>query len=147
MLEGNVLAGNYGVNRALCRNASASSPYSQAYVGEPLSIANVRRSGSTLLVVDSGYSLICWWHATAEPPVTLGDHSIENTAYVPGLEINKDRDLWPGQSKDAIAGRHPNKTVNVGYVDGAVVPEKAGDLLVEQYDPNAWDYSPLWGPG
>lgn len=145
MLKGNLLAGNYGVNRALCTNVTASSPYDPAYVGEPLSITNVRRPASALLVVDSGYSLICWWHATAEPPVTLGDHSIEDTAYVPGLEINKDRILWPGQTVDAIAGRHPNKTVNVGYVDGQVVLEKAGALLVEQYDPNAWDYSPLWG--
>jgi len=72
--------------------------------------------------------------------------SIQDSAYIPGLEINADRKLWPGQTRDAIGGRHPNKTVNVGFVDGHVARKKASELLVEKTGEDDYDYSPLWGP-
>jgi prepilin-type N-terminal cleavage/methylation domain-containing protein/prepilin-type processing-associated H-X9-DG protein len=144
-LKPSVLVGNYGVNRALCPTASwpGITPVQKAFVGAPLSTGSLSHPGSTLLLADSGYSLICWWQATAEPPAPLGDEYIEDTSYVPGLEINKDRNLWPGQSADAIGGRHPNKTVNVGFADGHTACRKASELLVEKTEAG-YTNSLLW---
>jgi prepilin-type processing-associated H-X9-DG protein len=99
----------------------------------------------TLLIVDSSYCIISWWHVTDVPPVTL-DNTIEDTAYIPGLEINKDRDLWAGQEEDAVDGRHPNKTVNIGYVDGHSGRTRANDLLVKKTVDAYTNKSPLWSP-
>jgi prepilin-type processing-associated H-X9-DG protein len=89
--------------------------------------------------------MINWWHATDSPPVSLSS-IIEDTAYIPGLCINKDRLLWPGEEWDAINGRHPNRTVNVGFVDGHVSRTKADDLLVERAGDSYKNLSPLWLP-
>jgi len=145
MLEPDILCGNYGANWSLCKSTSYPGPYGEEFVGSPLSSTDVPEPGATLLLVDSGYSLISWWHAAEEPPGQFGS-SIQDSAYIPGLEINADRKLWPGQTRDAIGGRHPNKTVNVGFVDGHVARKKASELLVEKTGEDDYDYSPLWGP-
>jgi len=79
------------------------------------------------------------------PPATLGN-TVEDT-YVPGLEINKDRDLWLGQEEDAVNGRHPHKTVNVGYVDGHSDRTRADDLLVEKPPMPIRTEAPFGHPG
>jgi prepilin-type N-terminal cleavage/methylation domain-containing protein/prepilin-type processing-associated H-X9-DG protein len=146
-LQQNVLCGNYGANLSLCRDVGGFLFYnSSEFSGTPPSTSALRQPGSTLLLVDSGYTLICWWHAAREPPITFGPF-IQDTAYVPGLEINEAKTLWPGQATDAISGRHPGKTVNVGFADGHVGRLKAGELLVEKTDPNNWNNRPLWSPG
>lgn len=146
ILDRNVLYGNYGVNRSLCRigRTMIGLASQRAFPGLPLSTGSIRHPGSTLLVVDSGYALISWWQATAEPPAPLDAFSIEESAYVPGLEINKKRTLWPGQSCDAIGGRHPNKTVNVGFADGHAELKKAADLLVEKIAEETYTKTVLW---
>jgi prepilin-type N-terminal cleavage/methylation domain-containing protein/prepilin-type processing-associated H-X9-DG protein len=144
-LARDVLCGNYGINRSLCKSVSDVEPYDDEFTGMPLCSTDIPRPGETALLMDSGYSLICWWHAAEEPPATFG-RSIQDTAYVPGLEINKDRELWPGQTRDAVAGRHPNKTVNIGFLDGHVARKKAIDLVVRKLGEGNYDYSPLWGP-
>ena len=145
MLDDDPLCGNYGVNRSLCRTPTANRLYKEAlFVGTPLSTGNLRHPGSTLLMADSGYSLITWWHATAEPPTALGDIDIEDTAYIPGLEINKDRSLWPGQTWDAIGGRHPQKSVNVGFADGHADLLKASELLVKKTGEGEYTNTLLW---
>jgi len=72
------------------------------------------------------------------------------TAYMPGLAVNKDKELLPGQIDDAIGGRHPNKTVNVAFSDGHVDRTKAETLAVEQTcDADEQTYrnrTPLWIP-
>ena len=108
--------------------------------------SDIPRPVQTLLIVDSGYSIISWWHVTDVPPVALDGKIIEDTAYIPGLEINKDRDLWPGQEEDAIGGRHPNKTVNIGFADGHSKCTIAVDLFVEKTDDTYTNRSPLWLP-
>lgn len=145
ILDCDILCGNYGVNRSLCRTGANmnSLPSQRAFVGPPLSTSSIRHPGSTLLIVDSGYTLISWWQATAEPPAPL-DASFEDTAYVPGLEINKERILWPGQSCDAIEGRHPKKTVNVGFADGHAELKKAADLLVEKTGEESYTNTIFW---
>ncbi|MBN2128080.1 MAG: prepilin-type N-terminal cleavage/methylation domain-containing protein [Sedimentisphaerales bacterium] len=140
------LCGNYGVNRSLCRSKSDLKPYDPVFTGRSVSATNLRHPAETLLVVDSGYTLICWWHAADEVPVDLG-LQMTGKAYVPGLGINKSRSLQGGQEDDAINGRHPGKTVNIGFVDGHVGREKADNLLVRKIgEDNYANQTPLWDP-
>jgi len=144
-LKENVLCGNYGVNHSILRSTSGRISQSE-FIGTPLSSSNIPHSSQTLLIVDSGYSMISWWHVTDVPPVPFGN-SIEDAAYVPGLGINKEKDfLWPGQKWDAITGRHPNKTVNVGFADGHVSRAKADDLFIEKTETCYKNRYPLWRP-
>jgi len=139
-----VLHGNYGVNLSICKSSHGRKSHAE-FIGTPLRRSDIAHPSQTLLIVDSGYSLISWWHVTDVPPVLLGN-TIEDTAYVPGLEINKDKNLWPGQEWDALSGRHPNKTVNVGFADGHVDRLKADDLFVEKIAEDYKNRSPLWLP-
>lgn len=143
----NILCGNYGVNQFICKIANGYGSYVEyELAGTPLSSDDIQHPSETLLIVDSGYSIITWWHACDSPPVTLGS-TIEETAYIPGLCINTERNFLDGQEKDAVNGRHPNKTVNVGFVDGHVSRLKADDLLVEEIDDEVYkNLSPLWVP-
>jgi prepilin-type processing-associated H-X9-DG protein len=68
------------------------------------------------------------------------------TAYIPGLAVNGDKHLLPGQDHDAIEGRHPNKTVNVGFVGGNVARKQADELFVEKRLDGYNNKSPLWTP-
>jgi len=144
-LKNNILCGNYGVNRSVCKSSDDILSHKEEFTGTPLSSNDITHPGQTLLIIDSGYGMINWWHVTNVPPVSLG-HTIEDTAYVPGLEINKDKNLWPGQEWDAVTGRHPNKTVNVGFVDGHIGRKKADDLFVEKTDTGYKNRFPLWWP-
>ncbi|MCU0916360.1 MAG: DUF1559 domain-containing protein [Planctomycetes bacterium] len=142
-LDRDILCGKYGVNRALLKSNWAVKPYSETFVGTPASTAALARPGATLLLVDSGYSLICWWHVTPEPPVTLGNFYIEDSAYIPGLAMNRDKALRQGQIWDAISARHLGMTVNVGFADGHAAPLPANDLLVEKRE-NEYSGTTLW---
>ncbi len=143
-LKNNILCGNYGVNQSICKSSRGRSSQAE-FIGTPLSTIDIPRAVETLLIVDSGYSVINWWHATDAPPVSLGS-TIEDTAYIPGLWINKERDLWPGQEQDAINGRHPNKSVNVGFADGHISRTKADDLFIVKTADGYKNRSPLWAP-
>jgi prepilin-type processing-associated H-X9-DG protein len=145
-LKNNVLCSNYGINRSICKSFDDRQKSREEFVGMPLRSSNIPHSSETLLIVDSGYALISWWHATDMPPVVLSNTIIEDTAYIPGLWINKDRNLWPGQEIDAINGRHPNKTVNVGFVDSHTSRIKANGLCVEKAGNDYRNKSPLWAP-
>lgn len=144
-LKRNVLCGNYGVNQSICKSSDDIQSYREEFVGTPLSTGDIRHPSQTLLIVDSGYSLINWWHATNYPPVSLGS-AIEDTSYIPGLWINKERNFWPDQEQDAINGRHPNKTVNVGFADGHIRRKRADDLFVEKANDGYKNLCPLWVP-
>jgi prepilin-type processing-associated H-X9-DG protein len=143
-LKGDILCGNYGVNLSICRMSTGNAD--QNFVGKPRWCSEVLRPAKTLLIVDSGYAIISWWHAADFPPVTLGNTNIEDAAYIPGLSINHQRQLWPGQEIDAFYGRHPQMTVNVGFADGHVARIKAEDLLVKKADGHYENRYPLWTP-
>ncbi len=149
-LSRSVLYGNYAVNRSLCRSATDVSLYRREFPGPPLSTGTIRHPGATVLLVDSGYALICWWDATAEPPHRYSGALAVGPAYIPGLAINKQKELLPGQIDDAIGGRHPNKTVNVGFADGHVDRMKAEALAVgnagDEDEPTYRNRTPLWVP-
>jgi prepilin-type processing-associated H-X9-DG protein len=145
MLKDDILCGNYGVNLSICRMSTGNAD--QNFVGKPRWCSEVFRPAQTWLIVDSGYAIISWWHAADIPPVTLGNAQIEDTAYIPGLSINRQRQLWQGQEIDAFYGRHPQTTVNVGFADGHVARIKAENLLVKKTpDGNYENQSPLWVP-
>ncbi len=145
-LNNDILCGNYGVNRSICKSFDDRQLYREEFVGTPLRTTEIQKPAEAFLIVDSGYAMITWWHAADTPPVTLGNIFIEDTAYIPGLKINKDRKLWSGQEQDAINGRHPNKTVNVGFVDGHMSHKKADDLFVDKTDNDYKNKTPLWVP-
>ncbi len=90
-LKNNILCGNYGVNQSICKSSRGRESQAE-FIGTPLRSSDISRPAETLLIVDSGYSMINWWHATDAPPVSLGS-TIEDTAYIPGLWINKERDF------------------------------------------------------
>ena len=140
-----ILYGNYGVNRSICRSPDDTGSRKE-FAGAPLARGDMPQLSRTLLIVDSGYSIISWWYATDVPPVPISGIGGRDAAYVPGLEINKNRKLLPGQEQDAVDGRHPNKTVNVGFADGHVSATKANDLFVEKTNDGYTNRSPLWSP-
>lgn len=144
LLEYNVLCGNYGVNQSVCKSSYIQKNPAE-FVGQPLCSSEMSNPSRTLLLVDSGYSMINWWHVTDTPPEPQGS-TIEDAAYVPGLWINQEKTLWPGLEDDAIHGRHLNKMVNIGFVDGHFTREKADNLFVEKTGEAYTNKFPLWQP-
>lgn len=143
----NILYGNYGVNRSICKSPADIRKYKKEFVGAPLGDEDIPKPSQTLLIIDSGYSVVSWWHATDVPPEPFNGSKGEDTGYVPGLPINKDKNnLMLDQKQDAANGRHPNKTVNVGFADGNVARKKAEDLFVEKEGETYKNRSPLWVP-
>ncbi len=138
------LCGNYGVNRAICKDALGFGD--NEFVGVPLALCQIRRPADTLLITDSGYSLISWKGATNAPVEPFENTAREGSFYVPGMTINQNRVIFPGQEADAIYGRHLNNSVNVGFADGHVSRPKADELLVEEIDGEYRNQSPLWLP-
>jgi prepilin-type N-terminal cleavage/methylation domain-containing protein/prepilin-type processing-associated H-X9-DG protein len=147
----NILLGNYGVNQAICKDFTGTP-----HVDIPLRINQIPHPDQTLLLMDSGYSTLAWCHATKMdqlPPSVMQtwDDKRKDSGYVPGLyKVNKDRlsQFRPGAdfTFDALTGRHPNKIVNTGFVDGHVSRQKADDFYVEKAGTDYKNRSPLWLP-
>jgi prepilin-type processing-associated H-X9-DG protein len=142
-LKDNILCGNYGVNLSICRMSNGNADTIE--VGKPRWCSEILRPAQTLLIVDSGYAIISWRHAADFPPTPLDNSMLEYTAYIPGLSINRQRQLRAGQETDAYYGRHPQMKVNVGFADGHVAQTKAEDLLVKKIVDGIYENrSPLW---
>lgn len=144
-LNDSILYGNYGINQSIC-TIPGSVRSKKEFVGAPLSKDQIPQPERTLLIVDCGYSATNWWHATDIPPDSLDGARGEGTAYIPGLRINENKHLMPGQDRDAIHGRHPNKTINVGFVGGSVDRKQADELFVEKRLDGYKDKIPFWVP-
>ncbi len=140
----NILCGNYGVNRAICKDAQGMTGCE--FVGTPLALYQIRRPSDTLLLADSGYPLISWKGVTNASVLRFENPARVCSFYVPGMKINEGRDISPNQWADAVDGRHPNRTVNVGFVDGHVSRPQADDLFVEEIDGEYSNRTPLWQP-
>jgi prepilin-type N-terminal cleavage/methylation domain-containing protein/prepilin-type processing-associated H-X9-DG protein len=144
-LQDNILWGNYGLNRSICRTWPASRLQKGEFTGAPLGRNSVPHPSQTLLIVDSGQPLITWWDVTDSPPSALTSlNQVLN--YLPGLDINTGKNLLLGQRWDAIMGRHPKKTVNAGYIDGHADRKKAQELSVESTADGCKNLSPTWVP-
>ena len=128
----NMLCGNYGVNRSICKDAPGlSGTIGSEYVGTPPNLSQISHPESTLLVVDSGYSLISWQGAT-NANVSRFETPRGKSFYIPGINANEQRILLSGNRDDAIIGRHIWKTVNVGYADNHTKRLKAEELFVPE---------------
>lgn len=140
----NILCGNYGVNRSVCKNFAGSS--SNEFFGTPLSLDNVRQPAQVLLIVDSGYCLVSW-QATLNGAANIFENPMRTgNFYVPGLAINKDRTFTNGCEQDAIDGRHPGRRINVGFVDGHIARIRADKVHVKEESGEFINRSPLWLP-
>lgn len=130
-IKANILCGNYGVNRSVCKNSPGLVGVAGTeFVGNPLSISQIRQPGQVVLLTDSGYSQVSWKAATKEVSPHFENLKRERSFYIPGMEINKSRPLTAQSFGEAISGRHPNRTVNVMYVDGHLARIKADELTV-----------------
>lgn len=141
-----VLCGNYGMNRSICLDQPnyITGKIEDEFVGNSLALNQIHRPAQTLLLIDSGYSLISWRGAININEPRFGNTKREPAFYIPGLEINEQRKIAYGFEKDALNGRHPNKKVNIGFTDGHVSRNKAEKLLVEKTATGYTNLSPLW---
>ena len=140
----NILHGNYGVNQSVCRRFS-SSRREKGVIGPPLSSLQIPNPTETLLLLDSGYAAIAWWHAADESPHKLSSEVLD-TAYVPGMTINTNKKLWPGQHADALHGRHFSRRVNTVLADGHVEARPSENLTVSRGEAKYENRCPLWIP-
>ena len=140
--EANILCGNYGVNRAICKDAQGIS--GDEFIGAPLALYQIRHPAEALLIADSGYSLISGRSATNVSIQPSGHTRRKGAFYVPGMGINGQKIIFPGHELDALEGRHSNRSVNVGFADGHVSRRKADDLLVEDVNGFYRNGSSLW---
>ena len=140
-----ILYGNFGVNRSICRSPESFQKQDE-FSGAPLCKDEIANPSRTLLILDCGYSVTSWWHATDIPPAPLDSRWGVNTAYIPGLAVNKDKPLMPGQDRDANDGRHPNKTVNVGFVGGNASRVHVEELFIEKRFDGYESKTLLWRP-
>jgi prepilin-type processing-associated H-X9-DG protein/prepilin-type N-terminal cleavage/methylation domain-containing protein len=146
----NILLGNYGINEAICRNFTSASE--TEIKGVPLRSSQIPHPADTMLAMDSGYTIITWYHAADANivPITLSN-THEDSGYVPGLyEVNKGRLPYFRSgvdfTTDALIGRHPKKGVNAGFVDGHVARQKADDFYVQKTGDAYKNRFPLWLP-
>jgi prepilin-type N-terminal cleavage/methylation domain-containing protein/prepilin-type processing-associated H-X9-DG protein len=139
----NVLCGNYGVNRSICRDAQGLE--NGAFGGEPLRPGQVRAPSVTFLLGDSGYSLLSWLAAVnSEEPVFENPHRLDSF-YAPGLTLNANRrELL--NTPDAIKGRHPHQTLNVGFVDGHNETLSSDFLTIKRSAVEKCNPPSLWVP-
>lgn len=139
----NVLCGNYGVNRSVCKDAQGimSCPFS----GDPLQSGQVRTPSSTFLISDSGYSLLSWLAAGQTTEPVFENPNRIDLFYIPGLTLNQDRSELEGNS-DAINGRHPNQMLNISFVDGHNQAYSAESLGIPETSLDEDQLPALWIP-
>lgn len=126
------LCGNYGVNYSICKRSPLSSKENE-FIGKPLKSTQVHQPASVVLVMDAGYSLISWKAATGDPSISFENSNRNPWFYVPGLtSVNERKTIDSAKVEDALAGRHPDKTINAGFCDGHVDSLDSESLAVEQ---------------
>lgn len=140
------LYGQIGANWSICRSKDPVPCFGDLFSGEPCAIWAIQRPSQVILTVDSGYALIGWPHVTDQPPFALGDLFGFQTAYLPGLDINRSRHLWPEQLEDAYHPRHPAASVTAGWVDGHVDRRRPAELQVTRLQQHYLNLSPTWVP-
>ncbi|MEN6306630.1 MAG: type II secretion system protein [Anaerohalosphaeraceae bacterium] len=140
------LRGNYGVNYSICK-ISPLAPKETEFIGKPLKATQIHQPAGVLLVMDAGYSLISWKAATGDPSMSFENPKRNPWFYVPGLtSINERKTIDSAKTEDAIAGRHPGKTINAGFCDGHVDSLDAESLAVERLPDTPVPHYRYWSP-
>lgn len=125
------LCGNYGVNASVCKTSPISSQITE-FAGKPLTPTQIRSPSEVILVMDAGYSLINWKATLSDPSFGFENPQRNSWFYVPGLtSINQRKAIADQNRDDALLGRHPGKTVNIGFCDGHASALNAQSLAVE----------------
>jgi prepilin-type N-terminal cleavage/methylation domain-containing protein/prepilin-type processing-associated H-X9-DG protein len=141
----NLLCGNYGVNRFICKdNLGIFSSIDNEFTGTPLSVNQIKHTSESMLIMDSGYTLMSWKAAIGNKGRLYENIRREKYFYIPGLKINKQREISNECLKDANFGRHSNKSVNIAFVDMHVENRKADDFLVKQVDDEYVNLEYFW---
>ena len=144
-IENNILCSNYGMNYAIGR--WASSRIVEEFRGPAIRKSQLRQPAQALLFTDSGYALISRNAATEGIPDPFDNLSRVSSFFLPGLEINKDREIHEEQVTDAVKGRHPHLTVNIAYADSHIQREKAEQLYVPRDSEGNLLLTYLWSAG
>ena len=139
----NLLCGNYGVNRSVCRDAQGQNQC--AFSGEPLRSNQVRTPSATFLLSDSGYSLLSWLAAADTDEPVFENAKRVDSFYIPGLILNQTRRELR-DNPDAIKGRHPHRTLNIGFTDGHNETCNAESLAIKQATIDKDNLPSLWMP-
>lgn len=139
----NLLCGNYGVNRLVCRDAQGQTIC--AFSGDPLRSTQVRTPSATFLLSDSGYSLLSWLAAADTDEPVFENAKRVDSFYIPGLTLNQTRSELH-DNPDAIKGRHPHRTLNIGFVDGHNETRPAESLMIKQSAMDSSQLPSLWTP-
>jgi len=142
-VQDNLLCGNYGVNRSVCKDAQGivNTPFTDV----ALRASQIRQPSGTLLISDSGYSLLSWLAATDTSQPVFENINRTNFFYVPGLAFNQTRNELR-DNPDAIKGRHPHQSLNVGFTDGHNEVRDAESLMIEKTLVNQGQLPQLWVP-
>ena len=151
------IVGNYAINqgiaRAICKGLGSTNP-SPEFIGKPLGLKHMKRPQETLLLLDHGGTHAIW-RQTNPRECFASYNNLPTHYYIPGIVNPKDV-LWArvlavlnlGVHADATKGRHPGRTVNVGFVDGHVQSMPVLDLVVSDNSMLADQKPyPLWRPG
>jgi prepilin-type N-terminal cleavage/methylation domain-containing protein/prepilin-type processing-associated H-X9-DG protein len=142
----NILCGNYGVNRSICKDYLGFTPPDDEFIGMPLSINQIKQTSQAILLMDSGYTLISWRAAVENNDRIYENRDREEHFYVPGLSINTKRNISNRCLDDANFGRHLNRRINIAFVDLHVESRKSDDVLVEEENGEYSNLSLTWKP-
>jgi prepilin-type N-terminal cleavage/methylation domain-containing protein/prepilin-type processing-associated H-X9-DG protein len=127
-----ILCGNYGINHSISKIRYSNEE--SEFLGTPLRSTQLKNPSRVYLLMDSGYTLVSWKasvNSSTEPEFDIPKRI--SSYYLPGLGINRHRDIAPDQEEDAVKGRH-NKYINVGLADGHVETVKAKDWPIYAED-------------
>lgn len=147
----NDLWGNYGVNWSVCKSpAPPMIGVPPEFFGTPENPASIKRPSATLLLADSGYTVLAWVHTlpNSHPISPKASNDPYGWAYVPGASVNAQKEFhWPELKEDAMIGRHPDKGVNGLFTDGHAAKMKADELSVQPKSHGQFEnLTPLWKP-
>lgn len=129
MQTNNMLCGNYGANYAVYKIGDPGSD--PEFFGDPPKSTRLSQSSHTLLLVDSGYTLISWKVTLPQSKVSFEIPERLSSFFLPGLAVNAGRTIAPLQQTDAVKGRHWNRSVNAAFGDGHVQSLRASKLAAD----------------
>jgi prepilin-type N-terminal cleavage/methylation domain-containing protein/prepilin-type processing-associated H-X9-DG protein len=131
-----ILSMNYGWNQAVCpRGLNAAGDPS------PLKNSKIPHPSSLMVVIDAGDAKAYWELAN------LNNSLIKSYKYIPGFVSNASKPIAAKAETDAIAGRHPGKSVNASYADGHASNVRVTTIHVKGHNTPSGDNNyQFWRP-